>query len=240
MRPRRFAKRQAGLESTSTAPADLQRDNGDAIGTAIASKGRSQSDRSPRAGAAINQPKRDSGYGDHSVQSRSGTVINQQVLAGNWNEVSGKLKKKWGKLTDDDLRVFDGNVDQLVGKIQRKTGETRAAVEEFLGEMAEEGSSMAAHLRDRVQEGAAQVSESVREQVRGGYEALSEGYEEAERFIQDRPGQTIAVAFGLGLVAGIGVALLFRESPRESSSTRATAERVGKQMLDAIAGMIPH
>ena len=51
-------------------------------------------------------------------------MVNQQVLAGHWNEVRGKLKEKWGKLTDDDLRHFNGNVDQLVGRIQQKTGET--------------------------------------------------------------------------------------------------------------------
>jgi uncharacterized protein YjbJ (UPF0337 family) len=188
------------------------------------------------SGGAIEHNNVSTGTG---LPTRSGTVINQQVLAGNWNEVSGKLKKKWGKLTDDDVRVFSGNVDQLVGTIQRKTGETRASIEEFLDEVAETGSSMAAQVRDRVQEGAAHMSENVREQVRGGYEALTEGYEEAERMIQERPGQTIAVAFGLGLVAGLGVALMFREPHRETSQTRATAERFGKQMLDAIAGMMP-
>ena len=43
-------------------------------------------------------------------------MVNQQVLTGKWNEVSGKLKEKWGKLSDDDLRGFNGNVEQLVGK----------------------------------------------------------------------------------------------------------------------------
>lgn len=41
-------------------------------------------------------------------------MVNQQVLAGHWNELRGKLKEKWGKLTDDDLLSFNGNVDQLV------------------------------------------------------------------------------------------------------------------------------
>lgn len=49
-------------------------------------------------------------------------MIDKQSLAGNWNQLRGKLKEKWGKLTDDDLRQFSGNVDQLVGRIQSKTG----------------------------------------------------------------------------------------------------------------------
>ncbi len=164
-------------------------------------------------------------------------MVNQQVLAGKWNEVSGKLKEKWGELTDDELRTFNGNVDQLVGRIQRKTGETRDVIEEFLGEFAEEGSDMAARMRDKVQEGAKQVADSARQ----GYEAVRHGYAEAERTIQQRPGQSLAVAFGLGMLAGVGVAILFRERPSESTLNRGrgATEQFGRQMLEALAGMMP-
>ena len=56
-------------------------------------------------------------------------MLNQQTLQGNWNEIKGKLQSKWGTLTDDDIAIFNGNVDQLVGTIQRKTGEARASIE---------------------------------------------------------------------------------------------------------------
>ncbi len=165
-------------------------------------------------------------------------MVNQQVLAGKWNELTGKLTKKWGKLTDDDLRNFNGSVDQLVGQIQRKTGETREAIEEFLGEVAEEGSDIAAVLRDKLQEGAAHAADSARQ----GYEALRHGYAEAERTIQQRPGQSLAVAFGLGMLAGVGVALLFRDRPSESALARgrAATEQFGRQMLDALTAMMPN
>jgi uncharacterized protein YjbJ (UPF0337 family) len=42
-------------------------------------------------------------------------------VAGNWKQVKGKVKEKWGKLTDDDLNVIDGRRDQLEGKIQDDT-----------------------------------------------------------------------------------------------------------------------
>lgn len=45
-------------------------------------------------------------------------------LKGRWNEVKGKLKQKYSELTDDDLRYTEGKEDELIGKIQRKTGET--------------------------------------------------------------------------------------------------------------------
>src|SRR5262245_56050563 len=45
---------------------------------------------------------------------RSDAMINQQVLQGNWNEIKGKLRHKWGQLTNDDVQSFDGNVDRLL------------------------------------------------------------------------------------------------------------------------------
>jgi uncharacterized protein YjbJ (UPF0337 family) len=49
-------------------------------------------------------------------------------LKGRWNELKGKLKQKYSELTDDDLKYTEGKEDELIGKIQRKTGETREQV----------------------------------------------------------------------------------------------------------------
>jgi uncharacterized protein YjbJ (UPF0337 family) len=43
-------------------------------------------------------------------------------MAGNWKQISGKVKSQWGKLTDDELTEIDGHRDQLVGKIQEAYG----------------------------------------------------------------------------------------------------------------------
>ena len=37
---------------------------------------------------------------------------------GNWKQIKGRVKQKWGKLTDDDLNVINGRREQLEGKIQ--------------------------------------------------------------------------------------------------------------------------
>ena len=54
---------------------------------------------------------------------------------GDWNIVKGKLKQKWAKLTDDDLQYTEGKQDELVGRIQKRTGETREAVEKAVHEL---------------------------------------------------------------------------------------------------------
>jgi uncharacterized protein YjbJ (UPF0337 family) len=49
-------------------------------------------------------------------------VMDWNRVEGNWKQVAGKVKEKWGKLTDDDLTTINGRRDQLEGKIQERYG----------------------------------------------------------------------------------------------------------------------
>ena len=55
--------------------------------------------------------------------------MNTLEIKGDWNIAKGKLKQKWAKLTDDDLQYVEGKQEELLGRIQTRTGETRDAVE---------------------------------------------------------------------------------------------------------------
>jgi len=46
-------------------------------------------------------------------------------LKGTWNELKGKLKQQYAKLTDDDLTYVEGKEDELLGRLQKKTGKTQ-------------------------------------------------------------------------------------------------------------------
>jgi len=48
--------------------------------------------------------------------------MNWEQIRGNWEQAKGDLKVRWGKLTDDDLQVIDGNRDKLVGRLQELYG----------------------------------------------------------------------------------------------------------------------
>ena len=50
--------------------------------------------------------------------------MNEDKIKGQWKQLTGKVKAKWGKLTDDDLDVIAGKRDQLLGKIQERHGVT--------------------------------------------------------------------------------------------------------------------
>jgi len=58
-------------------------------------------------------------------------------IKGNWNEIKGKLKKKYGDLTDDDLKYADGKEDELLGKLQKKTGKTKEQLSDEINKMSE-------------------------------------------------------------------------------------------------------
>ena len=53
-------------------------------------------------------------------------------LKGNWNIVKGKLKQEYADLTDDDLQYVEGKEDELLGRIQKRTGRTKDEVKNFI------------------------------------------------------------------------------------------------------------
>lgn len=61
--------------------------------------------------------------------------MNEDKVKGQWKQLRGKVKARWGKLTDDDLDVADGNADYLTGRLQERYGiardEARKQLREF-------------------------------------------------------------------------------------------------------------
>ncbi len=62
--------------------------------------------------------------------------MNWDQITGNWNQFKGKVKEKWGKLTDDDLTTIGGKRDQLVGVLQQKYGYAKSQAEQELDAFA--------------------------------------------------------------------------------------------------------
>lgn len=78
--------------------------------------------------------------------------MNKDIFKGKWNQIKGKVKEKWGKLTDDDLKRIDGNLDQLSGKIQERYGYAKEKVEKELSRFASEHNLGSETGRSREQE----------------------------------------------------------------------------------------
>jgi len=137
-------------------------------------------------------------------------MTNPQILEGDWNEIRGKLRRKWGQLTDDDLSQGHGDAEQLVGIIERKTGEGREAIERYLHEVAGSASSAFGTVAEAVYGSAQHASESLQHTVKHAADQVRAGYDGTERFVRDRPGVSLAVCFGVGVITGVVTALLLR------------------------------
>ncbi|HVJ65040.1 MAG TPA: CsbD family protein [Bdellovibrionota bacterium] len=63
--------------------------------------------------------------------------MNKEILKGNWQEMKGKIRETWGKLTDDEVDQIEGNYDQLVGRLRQRYGltveESQKRVNDFIG-----------------------------------------------------------------------------------------------------------
>jgi uncharacterized protein YjbJ (UPF0337 family) len=70
--------------------------------------------------------------------------MNSDQLKGKWKQVKGSVKERWGKLTDDDMNVIDGQSEQLIGKIQERYGIAREAAQK----QVDEWNSSVAHESD--------------------------------------------------------------------------------------------
>jgi len=58
--------------------------------------------------------------------------MNTLQIKGDWNIAKGKLKQKYAQLTDSDLSYEAGREDELVGRIQKRTGDSKEAVHKFI------------------------------------------------------------------------------------------------------------
>jgi len=64
-------------------------------------------------------------------------MIHLQSLKGSWEQIKGDLKKKFGKLTDDDLKYVEGEEEVLLGRLERKLGVKREELEKIIKEHTE-------------------------------------------------------------------------------------------------------
>ena len=137
-------------------------------------------------------------------------MINQQTLQGNWHEIKGKLQSKWSSLTDDDVNEFHGNVEQLMGKIQKKTGAGRESIEKFFDQFGSNGAPAITRAGETVRGYAQQAVDSVQETSHNAAESVREGYADVEAMVRERPAESLAVCFGVGVITGVVVSLLMR------------------------------
>ncbi|WP_339686051.1 general stress protein CsbD [Gimesia maris] len=148
-------------------------------------------------------------------------MTTREELRGHWNEIRGRIEERWSQLNSSDLDGLEGKTDQLVGRIQQKTGETKRDIQRELDSMVESFSQSASTVADKMgdtlneavknsKEQFAHASDAAREQYEQVNQSVQKGYREAERTVRKHPAESVAVAFGTGLIAGVIVSLAWR------------------------------
>lgn len=133
-------------------------------------------------------------------------MVNQQTLLGNWNEIKGKIRSRWGQLTDDELEQAHGNLDQLIGTIQQRTGAAREEIGTFLEELTQTSPEMSESHGGRHY--ARDVATRAQEATRRAGAGARQGLHQAQEFVQHRPMQSLGACFAIGLATGLLVSML--------------------------------
>jgi len=148
-------------------------------------------------------------------------MMTRQELEGHWNQVKGSLREQWGDLTDNELDKAYGDLEQLVGVVQKKTGATRNEVENFVEDVISEhvaNGDSSQSTSDQIRDYAGEVRENVKaysdeasqfahKQYARTAEQMQEGYEQVEDVVRKKPWESLAVTFGTGVIAGLIIGL---------------------------------
>lgn len=137
-------------------------------------------------------------------------MVTRQELEGQWNQVKGKIQKQWGELTEDELQRAKGNANELVGVIQQRTGATRKSIEEFLTEAVKGGESIVQQAVGTARDYADQAADMARKGYDEVASQVSSGVEQAQQVVRRNPMESVAVAFGAGLIAGVVTGLVLK------------------------------
>ncbi len=130
-------------------------------------------------------------------------MMTREQLMTNWNGIVGSIKEKFGEFTKDELAKVEGNFEQLVGLIQRKTGQSREQISSFVSECCESAGTTYNQVANR----ASLYVDAAGEIVRDNYDRVAteakKGMDYTAQNISRRPLESLAIAVGSGILAGI-------------------------------------
>ena len=134
-------------------------------------------------------------------------MISKEEMLGSWKQIVGAVKEEFGQITGDELARVEGNVEQLVGLIQAKTGKTKEQASQFLNSCCKSTASTVNRISESATEYAEYAGDVVRENYERAADSAQAGYRQAVRTVSRRPLESLAVAVGAGLLAGVVVGL---------------------------------
>ena len=129
------------------------------------------------------------------------TMIN--TIQANWNEFVAAVQKQYTHVTVDDLDSVKGNIKDMVDMIQRKTGQARHEVEAFVASVTANTADAFQQASNKAGEYIHRAGDGVRDAYQYSIDASNDGYQNARKSVRKRPVEAVAIAFGVGIVAGL-------------------------------------
>jgi len=134
-------------------------------------------------------------------------MFTKEEIAANWNRIKGRLRETWGQLTDDELQRAKGSTEQLIGTIQAKAGVTRREVEELVNNIVHEASTVTEQVAQTAQAYASSAADAVYDGYQSAQRRTEELGHQMAQTVSYRPLESLAIAFGIGVLAGILVSV---------------------------------
>ena len=140
-------------------------------------------------------------------------MLTREQLMGNWNGVIGSIKEKFGEFTKDELAKVEGNFEQLVGLIQRKTGKSQEQISSFISDCCESAGTTYSQVANR----ASNYADAAGGMLRDNYDRVAteakKGMDYTAQNIGRRPLESLAIAVGAGILAGLvlGISMTSRK-----------------------------
>jgi uncharacterized protein YjbJ (UPF0337 family) len=131
-----------------------------------------------------------------------------------WDEIKGKLKQRYGQLTDDDFAFVEGKGEELLGRLRERLGisseDLNALLDEFYseaGSRVEWARHKASELADDVRARAATAAEEVKAQAGVAYDQARRQaggfWHEGEEYVRQNPRESLVTALFAGFIAGL-------------------------------------
>ena len=134
-------------------------------------------------------------------------MVSKDQLMGNWNSIVGSLKEKFGEFSKDELTRVEGNFEQLVGLVQRKSGQSREQISSFISDCCESAGTTYSQVANRAAHYADAAGEAIRENYDRVASEARKGYDYTAQSVGRRPIESLALAVGTGILAGIVLGL---------------------------------
>lgn len=137
-------------------------------------------------------------------------MMTTETLQSHWSEVRDRLLQHWNQLTEEDVDRWEGDVERLIRTIRKKTGQAREEIECFLTELSNGSSSASRRAAEAARQYAERITTKAQDVVLDAKDSARAAVARTEKAVRQRPLESAAFSFGVGLVTGLVLGLTLR------------------------------